>query len=77
MNRGAIAPLLAKTLDGEGIYGSLVHYTVAAAFFGSALLLFIYLWRKGRLDMDEGPAQKMLEDEEEKNGGGEGNGERE
>lgn len=62
--------IIAKTLDGVGIYGGLLHFATAAAFFGSAVLIFIYLWRKGRLDMDEGPAKRMLHDdpEEEENG---------
>ncbi|MEM1281999.1 MAG: cbb3-type cytochrome oxidase assembly protein [Chlamydiota bacterium] len=62
--------MIAKTLDGLGIYGGLLHFTIAATFFGGALIIFIYLWRKGRLDMDEGPAERMLNDdqEEEKNG---------
>lgn len=64
--------IIAKTLDGIGIYGELLHFTMAAAFFGSALLIFINLWRKGKLDMDEGPAKHMLRDSalEEKNGNG-------
>lgn len=55
--------ILAQTLDGLGIYGSLFHFTMAVAFFGSALMVFIYLWRKGNLDMNEGPALSMLEEE--------------
>ena len=34
------------------------------AFVGSALLVFIYLWRKGRLDMDEEPKFQMMKDDE-------------
>ncbi|MEC7840225.1 MAG: hypothetical protein VX777_09335 [Chlamydiota bacterium] len=55
--------MIAKTLDGIGVYGGLLHFAFAAAFFGGALLIFIYLWRKGRLDMDETPAKRMLEDD--------------
>ncbi len=57
--------ILAKILDGIGVYGGLLHFTFAAAFFGGALLIFIYLWRKGQLDMDETPAERMLEDDDE------------
>lgn len=57
--------IIAKILDGAGVYGGLVHLTIAAVFFGSAVLIFIYLWRKGRLDMDQGPANKMLEEDDE------------
>lgn len=59
--------MIAKTLDGIGAYGEFFHFSMAAAFFGSALLIFINLWRKGELDMDEEPAKHMLQDEE-KNG---------
>lgn len=59
-----IAPLiLAKTLDGCGVYGSLIHYSFAFFFGGSALLIFAYLWKKGLLDMDEEPAIHMLKEE--------------
>lgn len=51
-------------LDGLGIYGTLFHFSFAAFFLGSAALIFLYLWRKGRLDFDEEPAIKMLEEED-------------
>lgn len=57
----------AQILDGIGVYGSLVHFSFAGFFFGVALLIFIYLWRKGKLDMDESPAEQMLEDDPKKN----------
>jgi len=57
--------IIAKTLDGIGVYGGLLHFTFAAVFCGGALLIFIYLWRKGRLDMDENPAKRMLENDED------------
>jgi nitrogen fixation-related uncharacterized protein len=66
--------IIAKVLDGVGLYGELLHFIIALVSFGTAVLIFIYLWRKGRLDMDEGPAERMLHDEpeekeeEEKNG---------
>ena len=40
-------------IDGFGIYGHYLHYGCVIALVGSALLLFLYLWRKGALDMDE------------------------
>ena len=58
---------LAKILDGIGIYGSIVHFSFAGLFFSAALLIFLYLWRKGKLDMDESPAEQMLEDDPKKN----------
>jgi uncharacterized membrane protein len=56
--------LLARTLDGGGIYGEVFHYSMLAAFFGSAVLVFLYLWSKGRLDMDEEPKMQMLEEDD-------------
>jgi len=50
-------------LDGGGVYGSLLHYGLVIAFVGSAFLVFLYLWRKGRLDMDEGPKYQMMEED--------------
>lgn len=50
--------------DEMGVYGSLLHYAMIIAFVGGAFLIFIYLWRKGRLDMDEAPKYEMMEDDE-------------
>lgn len=55
---------IAATLDGTGLYGTLLHTAFAAAFFGSAALIFFQLWRRGRLDMDEDAAIQMLKSEE-------------
>lgn len=52
------------TLDGSGIYGSLLHYSFLFAFLGSALLLLFYFWSKGRLDMDEEPKMQMMQADE-------------
>ena len=51
--------------DGIGVYGSMFHYSLLIALVGSAMLIFLYLWSKGRLDMDEGPKYEMMEEEEE------------
>lgn len=61
-------------IDGYGIQGMVLHYGLIAFLVGSALLLFLYLWYKGRLDMDDEPANQMIkmsedhpeEDNEEK-----------
>lgn len=58
--------ILDATLDGTGLYGTLIHFAFSAAFFGSAVLIFLYLWKKGRLDMDEEPAARMVNDDDEK-----------
>lgn len=50
--------------DETGVFGSLLHYSLIILFMGGALLIFLYLWRKGRLDMDEEPKYEMMEDEE-------------
>lgn len=52
-----------KPLDASGDCGGLVHYAIVIALVGGALLLFFYLWKKGRLDMDEEPKHKMLNDD--------------
>jgi hypothetical protein len=46
--------------DSFGIYGTVLHYGLIIFVVGSALLLFIYLWYKGRLDMDQEPADRMV-----------------
>lgn len=52
-------------IDGAGAYGGFLVYGLTIAFVGSALSMFLYLWYKGRLDMDEeAKLQMMLEDNE-------------
>lgn len=46
--------------DPFGIYGMVLHYGLIVFVVGSAFLLFIYLWYKGRLDMDQEPANRMV-----------------
>lgn len=53
-------------LDGSGEVGTLVHYAFIIAFAGSAVLAFLYFWGKKRLDMDEEPKMRMMEDEDGK-----------
>lgn len=48
-------------LDGSGLYGSLLGYGLTIAYAGSALLIFIYLLRKGRLGIDEEASLEMME----------------
>ena len=55
--------------DGSGAYGTIFNYSFLFALFGSTLLIFFYLWRKGMLGMDEGPKFDMMpkdQEEEEK-----------
>lgn len=60
-----IVLLFGQILDGGGIYGHLLHYSLIASFTGGALLIYFYLWRKGELDMDESPKFQMMENEED------------
>jgi uncharacterized membrane protein YciS (DUF1049 family) len=53
--------------DGIGFIGTLVAYVFAFTFFVGAILVFFYLWKKGRLDMDQEPAEKMLEEDNKGN----------
>jgi hypothetical protein len=52
-----------KVLDGTGDCGSLVHYGFVLALVGGAFLIFLYLWRKDKLDMDESPKHRVLKDD--------------
>lgn len=52
-------------LDGTGICGGWVHYAFILAFVCSAFLIFLYLWRKNRLDMDEEPKIKMMQEDDD------------
>lgn len=51
-------------IDQAGIYGTAFHYSMIFVFMGSAIMIFLYLWGKGRLDMDEEPKIQMMHDEE-------------
>lgn len=51
--------------DGSGVYGYFMHYSMVFALVGSAIIIFIYLWRNGRLDMDEEAKFQMMRQEEE------------
>lgn len=51
-------------IDGRGIYGFVLHYSLLFAFFGSALIVFCYLLCTKRLGMDEEAKYYMFEEEE-------------
>lgn len=51
-------------IDAMGIYGNIFHYALVISLVGSAFLVFFYLWRKNRLNMDEEPKFQMMQDEE-------------
>lgn len=56
-------------LDGFGVYGSYLHYGLVILLVGGAFIIFLYLWKKGRLDMDEEPKHRMMNDEEDNDHG--------
>lgn len=58
---------LVAVMDGEGIYGTLLTYAMTISFAGGAFILFVYLWWKGRLDMDEEPKLQMMKEGEHTN----------
>lgn len=59
---------LENEMDWSGIYGGIFHYSMVLAIVGSAFLAFLYFWSKGRLDMDEEPKIKMMQEQEERDG---------
>jgi hypothetical protein len=40
-------------VDVLGVYGNYFHYGLVISLVGSAFLLFLYLWKKNSLHMDE------------------------
>lgn len=51
-------------IDGLGIYGNFLHYGLVISLVGSAFLVFIYLWKNKRLDIDEEPKFQMMQEED-------------
>jgi|GEM_PF-1482198 len=51
--------------DGGGVYGSIFYYSMTIAYVGSAFFIFIYLYRSGKLNMDESPKNQMMQPENE------------
>lgn len=56
--------LLFAIVDSTGVYGYFLHYAMTIFFVGSAFLIFLYLWKKKRLDMDEDAKFQMMQSEE-------------
>lgn len=50
--------------DGWGFIGLVLDYAVIFLFSGCAMLLFLYFWKKGRLNFDEEPKHQMLQRDE-------------
>jgi hypothetical protein len=55
-------------IDGIGVYGNFLHYGLVISLVGSAFLIFLYLWKKKRLDIDEEPKFQMMREDEIKQG---------
>lgn len=55
---------ICAVIDAMGVYGSVFHYAMVITFVGSAFIIFCYLWKKNRLDMDEDPKFQMMQEEE-------------
>lgn len=53
----------APVLDGGGECGNIIHYVFILTLVGSAFLIFLYLWKKGKLDMDEEPKHTMMKED--------------
>jgi hypothetical protein len=51
-------------VDVLGVYGNFFHYGLVISLVGSAFLLFVYLWKKNCLHMDEEPKYIVVEKEE-------------
>lgn len=54
-------------VDTTGLYGTVLHYALTIAIVGSTMVYFVYLWYKGRLDLDEGPKWQMLSQDQSAN----------
>jgi uncharacterized membrane protein len=61
LNSFSEVPLI---IDG-GQYGSITHYTLVITFVSAAFIIFLYLWKTNKLDMDEEPKLIMMRDEED------------
>ena len=51
--------------DGAGATGATLHYALILFLVGGAFILFLFLWFKGKLDMDEAPKWQLFNDEDE------------
>jgi len=53
-----------EAMEASGFSGGILHYALIIAIVGSAFLLFLNFWMRGRLDMDEEPKFQMMQTEE-------------
>ena len=47
-------------IDGIGALGNYMHFGLVSCLVGSAFLIFMYLWKKGKLDMEEDAKYEMM-----------------
>lgn len=47
--------------DAYGVYGDILRFSFLFALVIGALVIFLYLWKNGRLDMDEEAKKTMME----------------
>jgi hypothetical protein len=52
-------------MDPQGIYGTTLVASMKVALLGSSFLVFLYFWRRGSLDFDEGPKHQMMKSDQE------------
>lgn len=52
-------------IDASGVYGELMNYMMTIWMVGSAFLIFLYLWKAGKLSMEEEPKWRMLREDED------------
>jgi hypothetical protein len=52
-------------MDPSGVVGSVLSYAMTVAFAGSAFFVFLYLWKKGSLGIDEDASLEMMKQQEE------------
>lgn len=54
------------SFDSFGWTGLIIDYAIIVLFSGSALILFCYFWKKGKLNFEESIKFQMFEDENER-----------
>ncbi|MCP5468881.1 MAG: hypothetical protein H7A36_00040 [Chlamydiales bacterium] len=52
-------------MDGKGVTGFVLHYSMLFALFGGALIVFIYLACKKKLHIDEEAKYTLFEENDE------------
>lgn len=50
-------------VDPFGVLGHLLHYSLVIFLVGSAFLVFLYLWKRDKLGLDEEAKNQMMEND--------------